>query len=155
MRDRYDIVAFDPRGFGFSTAVRCFSSVAAENRFLGGLPPFPVGARQDAAWERTWARFDALCARRNGRLLDHVTTTDTARDLNLLRQAVGSPRLNYLGVSDGSVLGAVYANLFPATTGHLVLDGSFDPVAMEQRCAAGLAAAGTRPGLGGGGAVLR
>lgn len=129
LRDRYDIVAFDPRGFGFSTAVRCFSSVTSENTFLAGLPPFPVGARQDAAWERTWARFDALCARKNGSLLDHVTTTDTARDLNLLRQAVGARKLNYLGVSDGSMLGAIYANLFPATTGRMVLDGSFDPVA--------------------------
>ncbi|HXS65933.1 MAG TPA: alpha/beta fold hydrolase [Streptosporangiaceae bacterium] len=132
LRDRYDIVAFDPRGFGFSTSIRCFSSVAAENKFLAGLPPFPVGARQDAAWERTWARFDALCARRNGSLLDHVATADTARDLNLLRQAVGARKLNYLGASYGSVLGAVYANLFPATTGHLVLDGSFDPVAWSR-----------------------
>lgn len=129
LRDRYDIVAFDPRGFGFSTAVRCFSSTAAENKFLAAMPPFPVGARQDAAWERTWARFDSLCARRNGSLLDHVTTADTARDLNLLRQAVGARKLNYLGASYGSVLGAIYANLFPATTGHIVLDGSFDPVA--------------------------
>ena len=132
LRQRYDIVAFDPRGFGFSTAVRCFSSVGAENKFLAGLPPFPVGAAQDATWERTWARFDALCARRNGSLLDHVTTADTARDLNLLRQAVGARKLNYLGASYGSVLGAIYANLFPATTGHMVLDGSFDPVAWSR-----------------------
>jgi pimeloyl-ACP methyl ester carboxylesterase len=129
LRDRYDIVAFDPRGLGLSTAVRCFSSVAAENKFLAGLPPFPVGAGQDAMWERTWARFDALCARKNGSLLGHVSTTDTARDLNRLRQAVGARKLNYLGVSDGSMLGAIYANLFPATTGPMVLDGSFDPVA--------------------------
>lgn len=132
LRERYDIVAFDPRGFGFSTAVRCFSSVAAENKFLGGLPPFPVGPAQDAAWERTWARFDALCARRNGSLLDHVATADTARDLNLLRQAVGARKLNYLGASYGTVLGAVYANLFPATTGHMVLDGNLDPVAWSR-----------------------
>ena len=128
LRARYDIVSFDPRGFGFSTAVRCFSSVTAENKFLAALPPFPVGARQDAAWERTWGRFDARCARQNLRLLDHVSTADTARDMNLLRQAVGAPRLNFLGVSDGSALGAVYVNLFPATTGHVVFDGSVDPV---------------------------
>jgi pimeloyl-ACP methyl ester carboxylesterase len=146
LRDRYDIVSFDPRGFGFSTAVRCFSSVAAENKFLAGLPPFPVGVKQVAAWERTWARFDALCARRGGRLLDHVTTTDTARDLNLLRQAMGSPKLNYLGVSDGSMLGAIYANLFPATTGKMVLDGSFDPVAMSRGGGGGALPASLRVG---------
>jgi pimeloyl-ACP methyl ester carboxylesterase len=128
LRARYDIIDFDPRGFGFSTAVRCFPSVTAENDFLAELPPFPVGARQDAAWERTWARFDALCAQRNGSVLKHVTSADTARDMNLLRQAVGAPTLNYLGISDGTPLGAIYANLFPATTGHMVLDGSVDPV---------------------------
>lgn len=130
LRAQYDIVSFDPRGFGFSTAVRCFPTVTAESNFLARLPPFPVGARQDAAWERAYARFDAQCAQRNGSLLDHVTSADTARDMNLLRQAVGAPTLNYLGVSDGSALGAIYANLFPATTGHMVFDGSVDPVAL-------------------------
>src|SRR3984957_15542805 len=131
---RYDIITFDPRGFGYSTAVRCFPTMAAESKFLGGvffggLPVFPVGARQYAAWVRTWARFDARCAQRNGSLLDHDTTADVARDMNLLREAVGAPALNYLGVSYGTGLGATYANLFPATTGHMVLDGNLNPVA--------------------------
>src|ERR1700722_7344261 len=131
---RWDIVMFDPRGFGYSTAVRCFPTMAAESKFLGGLfvgglPAFPVGARQDAAWGRTWARFDARCAQRNGSLLDHDTTADVARDMNLLREAVGAPVLNYLGVSYGTGLGATYANLFPATTGHMILDANLNPVA--------------------------
>jgi pimeloyl-ACP methyl ester carboxylesterase len=131
---RYDIITFDPRGFGYSTAVRCFPTMAAESKFLGGvffggLPVFPVGARQDAAWVRTWARFDARCAQRNGSLLDHDTTADVARDLNLLREAVGAPMLNYMGVSYGTGLGATYANLFPATTGHMILDANLNPVA--------------------------
>jgi pimeloyl-ACP methyl ester carboxylesterase len=131
---RYDIITFDPRGFGYSTAVRCFPTMAAESKFLGGvffggLPVFPVGARQDAAWVRTWARFDARCAQRNGSLLDHDTTADVARDLNLLREAVGAPVLNYMGVSYGTGLGATYANLFPATTGHMILDANLNPVA--------------------------
>jgi pimeloyl-ACP methyl ester carboxylesterase len=131
---RYDIITFDPRGFGYSTAVRCFPTMAAESKFLGGLsfqglPVFPVGARQEAAAERTWARFDARCARRNGSLLDHDTTADVARDMNLLRQAVGSPVLNYVGASYGTGLAATYANLFPATTGRMVLDANLNPVA--------------------------
>ena len=131
---RYDIITFDPRGFGYSTAVRCFPTMAAESEFLGdvsfgGAPVFPVGARQDAAWVRTWARFDARCADRNGSLLDHDTTADVARDMNLLREAVGAPVLNYLGVSYGTGLGATFANLFPAATGHVVLDGNLNPVA--------------------------
>ncbi len=131
---RWDIIVFDPRGFGYSTAVRCFPTMAAESQFLGDLsyvnpPVFPVGARQDAAWERTWARFDARCAQRNGSLLDHDTTADVARDMNLLRQAVGAPVLNYIGLSYGTGLGATYANLFPATTGRIILDGNLNPVA--------------------------
>jgi pimeloyl-ACP methyl ester carboxylesterase len=131
---RYDIITFDPRGFGYSTAVRCFPTMAAESKFLGGLsfeglPVFPVGARQEAAAVRTWARFDARCARRNGSLLDHDTTADVARDMNLLREAVGSPVLNYIGASYGTGLAATYANLFPATTGHMVLDANLNPVA--------------------------
>jgi pimeloyl-ACP methyl ester carboxylesterase len=135
---RYDIIAFDPRGFGYSTAVRCFPTMAAESKFLGdqffeGQPVFPVGARQEAAAERTWARFDARCARRNGRLLDHDTTADVARDMNLLREAVGSPVLNYVGASYGTGLAATYANLFPATTGRMVLDANLNPVAWTHR----------------------
>src|SRR6204780_1730794 len=107
--------------------------MAAEGKFLGGLPAFPVGARQDAAWVRTWARFDARCAVRGGRLLRHDTTANVARDMNLLRQAAGARVLNYLGLSYGTGLGATYANLFPARTGHMVLDANLNPVAWTHR----------------------
>jgi pimeloyl-ACP methyl ester carboxylesterase len=130
LRARFDIISFDPRGFGHSTAVRCFPTTAAENSFFAGLPGgFPVGAGQQSAWEQTFARFGALCAQRNGRLLDHDSTADVARDMDLLRQAVGDPALNYLGLSYGTGLGATYANLFPDRVGRLVLDGNLDPVA--------------------------
>lgn len=129
LRQRFDIITFDPRGFGFSTAVRCFPSNLAENKFLSALPPFPVGAKQISAWERTYARFDALCAEKNGSLLDHDTTGDVARDMDLIREAVGDPVLNYIGLSYGTGLGATYANLFPATVGRMILDGNVNPVA--------------------------
>jgi pimeloyl-ACP methyl ester carboxylesterase len=129
LRKHFDIITFDPRGFGFSTAVRCFPDAAAEAKFLSGVPFFPVGAKQDAAWERTWARFDARCARTGGPLLDHDTTADVARDLNRLRAAAGDPVLNYLGASYGTGLGAVYANLFPSRVGRMILDANLNPVA--------------------------
>jgi pimeloyl-ACP methyl ester carboxylesterase len=100
---------------------------AAETAFLGPAAFFPVGRARQRAYIRTWARFDALCGLRNGALLDHVTTADTARDLNLLRQAVGDPMLNYLGESYGAYLGATYANLFPGTIRAMVLDGNVAP----------------------------
>jgi len=132
LQARFDLVTFDPRGFGLSSAVRCFPSEAAENAFLAGLPAFPVGAQQVAAWEKTYAQFDALCARQNGSLLQHDTSTDVARDMDLLRQAMGIRQLNYLGLSAGTGIGAVYANLFPAAVGHVALDGNVDPVAWSE-----------------------
>jgi len=68
LRERYDIVFFDPRGFGLSSAVRCFPNAAAEQKFLSALPLFPVGAKQAAQWEQTWARFDARCDKRLQRM---------------------------------------------------------------------------------------
>jgi pimeloyl-ACP methyl ester carboxylesterase len=133
VRARYDLVTFDPRGFGYSTDIRCFPSAKAEQKFLAGLPAaFPVGAQQDAVWERTWAGFAARCAQRAGPLLDHDTTADVARDLNLLREAVGAPKLDYLGLSYGTLIGATYANLFPATVGRMILDGNVNPVSWTQ-----------------------
>jgi pimeloyl-ACP methyl ester carboxylesterase len=126
VRQRFDIITFDPRGFGLSTAVRCFPTAAAEQKFLGALA-VPVGAKQDARWEQKWARFDARCAKTNGALLDHDTSADVARDMNLLRAAVHDPVLNYLGVSYGTGIGAIYANLFPSRVGRMILDANLDP----------------------------
>jgi pimeloyl-ACP methyl ester carboxylesterase len=104
-------------------------TAAAEQKFLSTLPLFPVGAKQDAHWEQTWARFDAQCAKSNGALLDHDTSADVARDMNLLRAAVHDPVLNYLGLSYGTGLGAIYANMFPSRVGRMILDANLDPVA--------------------------
>lgn len=124
---QYDIVSWDPRGTGASTAVKCFPSAAAESAFLGKYFFFPVGRGQQGAYVRRWREFGKICAARNGALLRHVSTADTARDLNLLRQALGQPKLNYLGISYGTFLGATYANLFPRRAGRLVLDGNVPP----------------------------
>ena len=130
LRARFNIVTFDERGFGLSSPVQCFPDAAAENKALAGLPSgFPVGARQVATWEKIIGRLDAACARNGGSLLQHDTTTDAARDMNLLRQAMGIGKLDYVGISYGTGLGADYANLFPSTVGRMVLDGNLDPVA--------------------------
>ncbi|MEV5575488.1 alpha/beta hydrolase [Spirillospora sp. NPDC052269] len=129
-RARYDIIGFDPRGFGSSTAVRCFPTTEAEDEFVSGAPiGFPDGAKETSAWTRTWAAFDARCATLNGSLLKHLSTADVARDMDLLRRAVGDRTLNYMGLSYGTLLGATYANLFPTTVGRMALDGNLDPVA--------------------------
>ena len=87
------------------------------------------GPPRRLAYIKRWAQFGQRCADRNGALLGHVTTAETARDLDLLRRAVGDPKLHYLGLSYGTYLGATYANLFPGKVGALVLDGNFAPEA--------------------------
>jgi pimeloyl-ACP methyl ester carboxylesterase len=130
LRSRYDIVTFDPRGLGSSTPVHCFASATGERQLLSNLPPFfPVGGNQDATWERIWAQFDEQCAAHGGPLIDHDTTADEARDMNLLREAVRDPVLNYVGESYGTLLGATYANLFPDTVGRMLLDGNVNAAA--------------------------
>jgi pimeloyl-ACP methyl ester carboxylesterase len=130
VRGRFDIISWDPRGIGASTAVQCFATSDDEQSFLAELPEgFPVGSAEKRAWIRGYARFAQLCGQRNGDLLAHVSTPESAKDLELLRQAVGAPQLNYRGVSYGTLLGATYANLFPNKVRAMVLDGNVDPVA--------------------------
>jgi pimeloyl-ACP methyl ester carboxylesterase len=129
---RFDIVSWDPRGVGQSTRVECFASAKAESDFLGGMvigSSFPVGRAEMSAWIGRYRAFDRHCQRRGGSLLRHVSTADTARDLDLLRRAVGDRQLSYYGVSYGTFLGATYANLFPARVRAMVLDGNLDPSA--------------------------
>jgi pimeloyl-ACP methyl ester carboxylesterase len=130
LRARFDIASWDPRGVGASTAVRCFASSRAEGAFLDDVTlSFPVGRRQEATWFARYRQLHRRCKRRSGDLLRHVSTADTARDLNRLRRAVGDRRLSYEGFSYGTLLGATYANLFPHRVRAMVLDANLNPKA--------------------------
>lgn len=134
LRARFDIVSFDPRGIGASDVVQCFDTIAQEQQFLSALPQgYPTGQAQQRLWERTYAGFDQACAAHAGPLLAHDTTADVARDMDLLRQAVGDPTMNYFGASYGTYIGATYANLFPGKVRAITLDGNVDPVAWNAR----------------------
>ena len=137
LRARFDIVTWDPRATGGSAGVQCFASQKDEERFLDGvgLPgvSFPVGKAEKRKWIRRWQAFGRRCGRRNGDLLRHLSSADSARDLNLLRRAVGDRRLSYWGISYGTFLGATYANLFPSRVRALVLDGAINPRAWVHR----------------------
>ncbi len=137
LRARFDIVSWDPRGVGESTAVQCFASQRAEKRFFGALlapdSAFPVGKAQMSRWMGRSREFGRRCAQRNDGLLEHVSTLDTARDLDLLRRALRDRWMNYLGVSYGTLLGATYANLFPHRVRAMVLDGNVNPAAWVGR----------------------
>ena len=135
---RFDVVTWDPRGHGASTAVQCFRSQAAEHRFLAGVgrsdgETFPVGAGQMHRWIERYAAFGRHCKRRSGRIMRHMSTADSARDMELLRRSVGAHRLNYYGLSYGTLLGATYANIFPSHVRGMILDGDANPTAWVGR----------------------
>ena len=125
--DSYDLVAWDPRGVGESSAVDCYGT-AALDRFLFDDPDLPEGstALRDRVVGQAKA-FGAACERRTGALLAHVGTADTVRDLDMLRAATGNRKLDYFGFSYGTSIGAAYADRFPTRVGRMVLDGAVDP----------------------------
>ncbi len=128
LQQNFDIVGFDPRGVNKSSAVKCYQDPAEMDRFLFDVSPNPFGSDAWIADQRTTNRaFGAACLKYTGDLLGFVDTNSAARDLDLLRAALGDKKLNYLGYSYGTLLGATYADLFPKKTGRLVLDGALDP----------------------------
>ncbi|MCT7351304.1 alpha/beta hydrolase [Streptomyces sp. 15-116A] len=130
VRERFDIVSWDPRGIGNSTAVNCFSSPEEAAAWAASKPAgFPVGEQERTAFFAAYEELGRRCEQSDPELLRHVSTADTARDLDLLRQAVGDEQLTYYGISYGTFLGATYANLFPGKVRAMVLDSDWDPQA--------------------------
>lgn len=123
----YDVIGFDPRGVGRSTAVACLDA-ASMDAMLYDIPADPRGSEGWTA-ELTDRNvgFVEACEANSGGILPHITTDNSARDMDLLRGVLGDPKLNYLGYSYGTFLGATYAKLFPERVGRLVLDGAIDP----------------------------
>ena len=127
LEGRFDVVGFDPRGVASSEPLQCFDSNEAEAAFLAGLPAFPYLPEQKRPFFQITNALTARCLAARARISAHMSTADVARDLDLLRQAVGDRRLTYLGFSYGSHLGNTYANLFPNKVRALVIDGVLDP----------------------------
>jgi pimeloyl-ACP methyl ester carboxylesterase len=128
LQKSYDIVGLDPRGVGLSSSIACHTDASTLDNFLYDITPGAIGSDSwfDAVGVSN-AAFAADCQRLTGDLLGQVDTTSAARDLDLLRAVLGDSRLNYLGFSYGTFLGATYAQLYPTKTGRMVLDGAIDP----------------------------
>jgi pimeloyl-ACP methyl ester carboxylesterase len=124
---RFDVVGWAPRGVDGSSPVECFTSTAARDRFWAGVS-LPLTAAESQAFSRKTVELARRCGEVNGDLLDHISTGDTARDLDALREAVGDRLLTYVGLSYGSMIGQTYANLFPGRVRAMMLDGIIDAV---------------------------
>ncbi|MCX4764830.1 alpha/beta hydrolase [Streptomyces sp. NBC_01275] len=126
-RDRYDLVSWDPRGVGASEGIRCRAN--KDIRAAEPIDSTPDTPAEEQAYLQDATDFGKGCEKAAGDLIAHVSTTDTARDMDLMRQVLGDAEMHYFGISYGTELGGVYAHLFPKNVGRLILDAVVDPTA--------------------------
>ncbi|QAY69854.1 alpha/beta hydrolase [Xylanimonas protaetiae] len=138
LREAYDVVGFDPRGVGGSTRVTCFDDARKDVSLAKDFDTTTDEGLEAMAAE--YAAWGAACEKNTGELLANVDTQSAARDMDLLRSVLGEGRLNYLGFSYGTQLGATYAGLFPDRVGAMVLDGAIDTTLDADQISAGQAA---------------
>lgn len=125
----WDLVGFDPRGIGDSTPVACLTDEELDAMYAADPTPQSAQGRQlleEAAAERAEG-----CLRRGGALAARMGTEAVVADLDILREAVGDERLNYYGVSYGTLIGAIYADHFTSRVGLMVLDSAVSPDALD------------------------
>ncbi len=131
VRAQYDMVAMDPRGVARSEPVVCLDDRAMDAYTQTDVTP--DDHKETDALVDAQRKFAEGCGARSARLLRHVSTADAARDMDVLRAVLGDARLNYVGASYGTLLGATYADLFPDRVGRFVLDGGMDPSLSSRR----------------------
>jgi pimeloyl-ACP methyl ester carboxylesterase len=125
VREHDDVVGFDPRGVGASRPIDCLTDRQLDAfNAQDGTPDSPA---EEDALQRQGELMGTGCQRDDPALVGHLGTRNVARDMDVLRAVLGDDRLSYLGKSYGTYLGAIYAELFPARVGRLVLDGPLDP----------------------------
>lgn len=127
VRAQFDLIGFDPRGVGDSDPVTCFPDADTEFEFLSSMQTFPVGHREEIRYIAQNATLGASCTVVSGDRISTSSTANVARDMDVLRQAVGDEELNYVGYSYGTFLGATYGALFPDRIRTMVLDGTVEP----------------------------
>ncbi|UCM90200.1 alpha/beta hydrolase [Streptomyces marincola] len=137
LHERFDLVSFDPRGVGGSEGVSCLDAEGLDAYFAADQ--VPSGEEQVRRLTDRLKEFADGCRASAGHLLPHLTTTATARDMDLMRHVLGDEELYYFGVSYGTELGGVYAHLFPRRVGRAVFDAVVDPTGTTEDGATGQA----------------
>lgn len=122
---KFDVIGFDPRGVGQSAPIKCMSNKLTDAFF--GADASPDTNAEMSTYENLSTRVAESCVRNSPNLFAHVGTYDGARDLDVLRAALGERNLNFMGFSYGTRLGAAYADLFPDRVGRMILDGAVNP----------------------------
>lgn len=127
--DRFDLIGMDPRGSNSSTNTQCFRSLSQLDRTTGTMTGmiFPVTDAEESRYTEAASRLAMACSTNGRQLASAVSTAQVARDMDVVRRAVGDERLSYLGFSYGSYLGQVYANMFPDRVRAVAIDGVIDP----------------------------
>ena len=124
LRDRFDIIGFDPRGTGSSSPVDCLTDAQLDAYIATDPDPdTPAEVTDFMGWAN---RLGQGCEKKSGPLADHVSTHEAARDMDVIRAVLDEETLTYFGASYGTKLGATYADTFPERSGRLVLDGAVD-----------------------------
>ncbi|MBW5486421.1 alpha/beta hydrolase [Streptomyces bambusae] len=121
----YDFVGFDPRGVGHSTPISCIDPQAFVK--APKADPVPDSEADKRAQRKLAAEYADGCKERSGWMLPFMTTPNSARDLDVLRAALGEQKLNFIGVSYGTYLGGVYATLFPTHVRRMIVDSVVNP----------------------------
>ena len=124
LNQRFDLVSWDPRGVAGSTPVACVDGPQMDAYLSIDAVLDDPQEKQDAI--QADKDFAAGCQRRSGDLLPFMDSASTARDMDQIRASLGDAKLTYLGFSYGTVIGAVYAQMFPDHVGRLVLDSPVD-----------------------------
>ena len=125
LQEKFDIVGFDPRGVGASTPVECLNDKQTD--FYVALDGSPDNQAEIDDAIKMSQDFAEACAINSPELYKFVDTVSAAKDIDILRALLGDEKLNWLGKSYGTFLGATYADLFPDKVGRMVLDGAIDP----------------------------
>jgi len=122
--DRYDIVGFDPRGVNRSARIECLTDEETDASYASDAKPDTEAELEKALADSE--DFIKKCEEKN-EFLTHYSTAESARDMDILRAALGDKKINFFGKSYGTYLGTLYAQFFPEKVGRIVLDGALDP----------------------------